>query len=99
MLSGLTFASPNAYYTSLVVQSAAATASLWFHGGVVSGPATAALGPLTGTRDPGLAVNAADAVCSGASAGALGEILILDHAATPTERLTIEEYLHRKWDI
>jgi hypothetical protein len=98
-LTGLTLTVPNSYYLDAVVQSAANTATLNFHGLPVPPPATAALAATTGTRDPGLAVNARDGLCTGAAANALGEVIVLDHAASTSERLAIEEYLHRKWDI
>ena len=99
LLTGLAFTTPNSYYVSLKVQNALNTASLWFHGQTVSGPATASLAVAAGTRDPGLAINAADGLCTGAAAGTFGEVIVLDHAASDSERLSIEEYLHRKWDI
>ena len=98
-LTGLAFTTPNSYYVSAKVQSALNTASLWFHGSVVPSPASAALAVTAGTRDPGLAINAAGGLCTGAAANTFGEVIILDHAATDSERLSIEEYLHRKWDI
>ncbi len=98
-LTGLTFTTPNSYYLTVKVQSALNTASVWFHGLAVTGPATAALAVNAGTRDPGLAINASDGLCTGANANTIGEVIVLDHAATDSERLSIEEYLHRKWDI
>lgn len=98
-LTGLTLTAPNSYYVTTKVQNAANTASLWFHGLSADGPATNALAPAVGTRDPGFALNAADGLCTGAAANAFGEVIVLDHAASDSERLTIEEYLHRKWDI
>jgi hypothetical protein len=97
-LTGLGFASPKSYYTTVKVESAVAT--LWFHGIPVAGPATGTLAAAAGTRDPGFILNAGNALCStGSAANQLGEVLVLDHAASDAERLTIEEYLHRKWDI
>jgi hypothetical protein len=97
-LPGLTLTAPN--YTTLKVQNATNAASLWFHGVPVAGPANGTLATISGTRDPGLALNASDNLCiTGSAANALGEVIILDHAASDSERLSIEEYLHRKWDI
>ena len=98
VLPGLSFLTPNSYYATVKVAGAAAT--LWFHGIPVAGPATGTLAAAAGTRDPGFILNASNALCStGSAANQLGEVLVLDHAASDAERLTIEEYLHRKWDI
>ena len=98
-LSGLTLTTPDSYYVSATIASATTTGTLWFHGLPNSGPATANFGVAAGSRDPGLALNGASGLCAGAAANALGEVIILDHAASTSERLSIEEYLHRKWDI
>ena len=34
-----------------------------------------------------------------ALSGAIGELLIFDHALSDTDRLTVEEYLMTKWSI
>ena len=98
-LSALTLTTPDSYYVSATVASATKAGTLWFHGFPNSGPMTANFAAATGSRDPGLALNGASGLCAGAAANALGEVIILDHVASTNERLSIEEYLHRKWDI
>lgn len=98
-LTGLTLTAPNSYYLDEVVDTTGGSISLWFHGNPVLGPLTATYPAATGTPDPGLTVNGSSASCAGSAAGALGEVIVLDHAATASERLMLEEYLHRKWDI
>jgi hypothetical protein len=98
-LTGLTLTTPNSYYLTGEVQNAANSASLWFHGNPVVGPSTVALAAASGTRDPGFALNGSSGVCAGSAANALGEVIVLDHVATTNELLSLQEYLHRKWDI
>ena len=99
MQTALTFTTPNSYYVTAKVESSTNTATLWFHGLEVTGPAAGTPAAAAGTRDPGLALNAADGLCTGAAANSLGEVIVLDHAASDQERNSIAEYLHRKWDI
>jgi hypothetical protein len=99
VLTGLTLTTPNSYYLTAKVQSASNSVSLEFHGNPVTGPVTAALAAAVGTRDPGFALNVSDGLCGGSAANALGEVIVLDHVASTNELLSLQEYLHRKWDI
>jgi len=99
-LTGLTLTGINSYYVTATIQDAANTASGYFHSSTLTtGPISSALQVTAETRDPGLAINGANSVCSGAAANQFGEVIILDHSASDKERLAITEYLHRKWDI
>jgi hypothetical protein len=99
-LSGVDVTTP--YYTIAKVASGSApgtgTATLAYHGTTVPPDASATV-TMTPTNDPSIVINAINATGSGAAANTIGEVIVLDHAATDAERILYEEYLHRKWDI
>jgi hypothetical protein len=54
---------------------------------------------VTRTADPSIVINGFGSDTAGSSTNDIGEVIVLDHAASSAERSAIEGYLKAKWGL
>jgi hypothetical protein len=84
---------PAAYEVTASV-SATSGEAIW-----VNGTAGTTASPVTRTADPSIVINGFGSDTAGSSTNDIGEVIVLDHAASSAERSAIEGYLKAKWGL